>query len=613
MFARLVILAFLAAAPAVFAEEYLPPGYGAGASVEGTGFDVGVGYTEIDDDIYVTLSPVIELPFLFDIKLGLQIPLEVLVYDREPKDSTKKVPSLRTGTFDETSDYLSLLKYARRGTHLYYNPGDAFNWSFFYGQMTDGYIGHKTIVYRYVSNYDPTVWKPGLMADINNDWGGLEAFASDVYRKEAVAGRGYIRPVGIVTGVHDFFFAYAGFQPVQVAMSRRESRDPRLNGGVFFQEDQDRHVIEGGRGGRLEQHLYPTLRETLEQKERAPLNRPVEFVRTVDPVTGEEQVRAVPADSPTGPAAEPGKQTPGQTTPPPETIPPEDSGSKSSKWGPSFWNRWAVGYTIARDKDAPLTLQYDGSSNLIVDPDTKRPRAASDDTLTIVGMDTEFRLSPFDILDVTPYVDLNRIKELEGDPKGLHAGINFELKFSSVKFYFRPEYREMSSNYLPVYFDQYYSIERTALQPRGISDFSGLSTATGQTKLAYLRSLEANGEKVRGWFGQALMDWLQLLVIEATYEDYIGADNSRIFVGFYVPNVAGLFLNGYYTKQGFNHYKESFQFDDRSLAAAELGYSIIGGLYVKASFKRTWIFDATTSTYAASDEITYSAGFSTSI
>ena len=109
------------------------------------------------------------------------------------------------------------------------------------------------------------------------------------------------------------------------------------------------------------------------------------------------------------------------------------------------------------------------------------------------------------------------------------------------------------------------------------------------------------------------MDWLQLLVIEATYEDYVGANNSAVFVGFYVPNVAGLFLNGYYTKQGFDHYKEAFQFDDRSLAAAELGYSIIGGLYVKASFKRTWIYDSTTSAYTASDEITYSAGFSASL
>ena len=611
MFARIFILACLALAmpAAVSAQAYLPPGYGAGASVEGTGFDMGVGYTEIDDDIYVTLTPIIELPFFFDIKLGLQIPLEVLVYDREPKDETKKVPSLRTGTFDDTSDYLSLIKYARRGTHLYYNPGDSFNWSFFYGQMNDGYIGHKTIVYRYVSNYDPTVWKPGLMADINNDWGGVEAFASDVYRKEAVAGRGYIRPVGIVTSVHDIFFAHAGFQPVQVALSRRENRDPRLNGGVFFQEDQDKHVIEGGRGGRLEQHLYPSLRESLEAKERASQNRPVEFVRTVDPVTGEEQVRAVPVDSTPGPG--PGPATPGQT-PPPAIAPENPEDSKGSKWSPSFWNRWAVGYTIARDKDAPLTLQYDGSSNLIVDPDTKRPRASTEGELTIVGMDTEFRLSPFDILDVTPYVDINRIKELEGDPKGLHAGVNFELKFSTIKFYFRPEYREMSSNYLPTYFDQYYSIERTALQPRGISDFSGLSTASGQTKLAYLQSLEANGSKVRGWFGQALMDWLQLLVLEATFEDYVGVNNSRIFVGFYVPNVVGLFLNGYYTKQGFNHYKESFEFDDRSLAVAELGYTIIGGLYVKASFRRTWIYDTSTSAYTASDEITYSTGFSSS-
>ncbi|HNE23603.1 MAG TPA: hypothetical protein PKN93_18235, partial [Leptospiraceae bacterium] len=543
----LIAFAALAAPSALFAQLYTPPGYGAGQSVQGMGFGLDLGYETVDDDIYVTVAPLLELPFFFDIKLGVQIPLEVLAYDRDPK-SGKKTGSLRTGTFDDTSDYIKVIKYARRGTHLYYNPGDAFNWSFFYGQMTDGYIGHRTIVHRYVNNYDPTVFKAGLMADINNDWGGLEAFMSDVYRKEAVAGRAYIRPVGIVTGVHDIFWASSGFRPSQVALSVADNRDPHVNGGVFFQEEADKKMLEPGRGGRLQQHLYPTMRDSVDQggttganttsaNNPSNPNRPIQFEKVTDPITGETQVRAVPADNPaTNPANNPATNpannpaTNPANNPATNPVAPADSGksesSKGSKWSPSFWNRWALGYTIARDKNAPLTLEKDGSANLVVDPDDKRPRAATDQTLTIVGMDTEFRLSPFTFLEVTPYADLNKFKDIDKS-KGLHGGVNFEFRImETLKLYIRPEYREMSSNYIPTYFDQYYSLERTALQPRGVSDFSGLSSASNQTKLAYLKSLPVGGTKVRGYYGQVMMDWLQTLVVELNYEDYVGPDNS---------------------------------------------------------------------------------------
>ncbi|NJO83691.1 MAG: hypothetical protein HC828_13395, partial [Blastochloris sp.] len=65
----------------------------------------------------------------------VDIPLEVLVLDREPK-SGEDVPSIRAGTFDDTEDYLKMVQYVRYGTHLYYDPDDTFNWSFFYGKCT---------------------------------------------------------------------------------------------------------------------------------------------------------------------------------------------------------------------------------------------------------------------------------------------------------------------------------------------------------------------------------------------------------------------------------------------------------------------------------------------
>ena len=189
------------------------------------GFGVNTGFKTIEDDYYVTITPQFELP-LGDFKIGLQVPLEVLVYDTEPK-TAEKVPDIRTGTYDSLEDYSQLITYVRKGTHGYYEPGE-WNWSFFYGRMYDGYIGHRTIIDRYVSTYDPTVQSPGLMADINNDWGGIEYFQSNLLRKQVEAGRVYIRPAGIVASVYNGFFAAhnggGGFSPREVALSIRENR-----------------------------------------------------------------------------------------------------------------------------------------------------------------------------------------------------------------------------------------------------------------------------------------------------------------------------------------------------------------------------------------------------
>ena len=58
-------------------------------------------------------------------------------------------------------------------------------------------------------------------------------------------------------------------------------------------------------------------------------------------------------------------------------------------------------------------------------------------------MDTEFRLSPFTFLEVTPYADLNKFKDIDKS-KGLHGGVNFEFRImETLKLYIRPEYREM--------------------------------------------------------------------------------------------------------------------------------------------------------------------------
>ncbi len=549
------------------AQVYQPPGYGSGENIEGSGFGLGTGYQEINDDIYITITPLIEFP-LGKFRVGLQIPLEVLVLDRDPTGE-EEPPVLRAGTYDELEDYLKIIAYVRYGTHLYFDPDDAFNWSFYYGKLFDGWMGHKTIIFRYQNNFDPAFYRAGVMADINNRWGGVEHFSSDIWRKEVVGWRGYVRPFGIFNSVHDMI-VYGGGLPTrrQVAMSLLESRDPDTNRGVFYQEKIPDQKKEGGR---LEQYFYGTIGEDLGKSD-------LDFETVRDPVTGEEKVIAKKKE-------------------------------ESEKRGTSFWERWAIGSSVVRDLDAPLVLEYDGSSNLVIDPEIGQPRGLETEDLTVVGYDTELRMSPFEFMDLTPYVDFNTFEDIDG-AEGRHYGVDMGFRFNVLKITFRPEYRDMASNYIPTYFDQYHAIERTIYDPGG--DGTGSGSATGVTKLAYLKTLPVDGDRVRGYFVLLIFEWLQTVVIEANYADYEGPENSTIFVGVYIPAAMNFFANAYYTKKDYDDIRKSFVYDDRSLAAAEFGYTFFGGLSAKVTYTRTWVYDDTQSAYVAQDEVSYGVGFNVS-
>lgn len=632
VWAGLVMGSLIFSAP-VRAEKYLPAGYGAGQNAEGNGWGLDLGYKKVDDDYYATVSPTLNFSLGSSLFVGIQAPLELLVVDKDPKQD-QKTGSIRKGTYDSQEDYAKIIAYVRHGEHLFFRPGDAFNWSFYYGKMNDGYIGHRTIIDRYVTTYDPAVYRAGFMADINNDWGGVEVFYSDALRNEVSGTRGYIRPFGILGTIHDLVSGMPTNR--QVAMSSVEMRDPDRNGGFFFQEDPKR-------GGSMQQQTHKKFKD--EMRDGKAKDRKVQFKEVTDPLTGKTQVRAVevpmteeekaqeeresgggetgPDGKPTERGKMPGKDGKGTATDAKTKGDPgaggssasDDPGKPKSTWGPMFLSRWALGYTIVKDVHAPLALEKDGSNQLVIDPDTQRPRGTSDRALTITGVDTEFRLSPFRWLDLTPYADLNKIQDSDkhfDKSQGLHVGLEMGFKFSNVlKFKLRPEYRELSSNYIPTYFDSYYAIERTVYNPGGDGTTNGTTETAGQTKLTYLRALEQGGKKKKGYYVNALVDVLNVVVVETTYEDYDGVDNSRVFTGIYIPNIFGFFLNGYYQKKGFNEYKEAYIFDDRSLAAAEVGYIFFGLLSVKVSYQRTWVYDASTSAFKAQDEKQVGFGIST--
>ncbi|MDH5656158.1 MAG: hypothetical protein OEZ34_09635 [Spirochaetia bacterium] len=587
---------------------------------EGWNWEMDLGLKQYDEDYYLQINPLIQFE-LFSLRVGLQLPLEILAYDKDPK-SDQKEGSLRTGTFNSKEDYIKVIKYIGYGSHLYFDPDDLFNWSFHYGFMTNGYIGHKTIVNRYVTTHNPSEYfRSGFMADLNNRWGGFEVFRSDVMRNEVTATRGYVRPIGVLKTIRNVFFAHNSFSTNQrVAMSILENRNPDFNGGIFFQEAS---LSDEKSGGSLQQYLHNKIKDDVPLDGDSPSARDrhgkigdipsdsdkVEYRKVKDPVTGREKMIPVDKD-PVASEREASSDAQRQHHRDKDYRSEEQKKEDRKKWEPGFFNRWAIGYTIARDTNAPKTLEKDGSGNLVMDPETGRPRGATFENINIVGMDTEFRMSPFRWLELTPYADLNKIKNAS-ESEGLHVGIDAGFKIGSlIKFTFRPEYREFTENYIPSYFDSYYVIERSSYNPGGSGDGSGTSATTSKTKLEYLKSLGHGGPKIKGTQIHMIFDIVNFFVIEVTYDDYDGPDNSQMFTGVYLPPLFGIFfMNGYYLKKGFNHIKESYIKDDRSLIAAEAGLILFGGFTVKGTLRRTWVYDNASSSYLIQDEKEVSFGY----
>lgn len=616
----LVFLGLLTFTHPVFAEDevYTPPGYESGYNIEGSRWGLVMGFKQVEEDYYWTVVPRFSFSF-WDVGIGLQFPVDFLLYDRDPK-SGDPAGTVRHATYDTQEDFAKIVRYIRYGQHLYYDPEDLFNFSFYIGAMGNGYIGHKTIIHRYVSSYDPTTFKASFMADINNNWGGVELFANDLLNREVRAYRVFIRPVHFVQEAHNLFVG--GFHTPygidrQLAMSREEFRDPERNGGVFFQERLPRQ----GKGGRLGQYRFRTLKQDVDEQKALEQENggEVRFEERYDPNTGRTQVRAVRARGNRGDQQDESAMTPEQRKAMEEKRKERAAGteeeqeeeeSKGTKWNLSWLNRLAIGYTMASDYDAPLELEKDGAGNLIIDPDTTQPRTSKVDNLHIQGWDVEFRLSPVDWLDFTPYVDQNRFVNLD-DAVGLHYGVNFEFKFGTwLKLGVRPELREMSSNYIPTYFDSYYSVERLFYNPGGTGNDAASTTSQHLTKYQYVSGLSAGGEKVQGQYVEVIADFVERLVVELQYEDMDGPGNSAVFLGIYVPPFSGIFFNGYYMKKHFDNYKNAFDYDENSLAAGQVGFDIFAGFYVSVTMYRTWKLNSESQTFTPTDEYVYGFGYS---
>lgn len=524
----------------LLAQVWTPPGVNSRPTSDTITFDFGVN--QYNKDTYLYLAPGLNMNFNNKWGFSMQLPLNLLMYDAEPKMQGSKIGQVRSIDYDSKSDYQRILNNFWIGNYGVYKPKEI-TYSLFLGRMYDGYIGHGTIVNRYVNNQRIDVYKLGVMADINTDFGGVQVFTNSIYdRKEVNAGRGYVRPFGIISGIMDLF---SGKKNVAMLAA---------NGNVL--DDVGRKKVN----------------------------------EEINAGEGEERYVEVETDPKTGEKREVEK-----TAPKKERTLDKDEEPPANKI--FDLNRFALGFTSAYDGTAPTALDVDTTGSIRFDKDNNA-KVKSTRRQGVEGYDAEFKIISTDTFELTPYADYNRIKNVQ-NAIGRHYGIITKIGPRDINITIRPEYRVMSANYIPMYFDSFYEIERYQVN---------LDTNFPYTKYEYLQNKPVDGPTVRGYFNTVIVN-IYKVGFEANYEDYTGKNNSRVFVGAYIPVGTIFRLSAFYTKKGFDKSKEAFKLDDKAQGAIEVAINL-GPITLKLQDRRRWVLDSSTNQFTAKDEkmILFSGG-----
>ncbi|MCG6167841.1 hypothetical protein LFX25_08390 [Leptospira sp. FAT2] len=522
---------FFAIQTGIQAQLWMPPGRQYMHPADPFTYDLGIN--KYQNDYYLYVAPTVNFNFGGDFGASLTVPLNFLMYDVDPKQENSKIGKLRSFDYNEKSDYLRLINNIWFGQYGKYTPGEV-TYSAYLGKMFDGYIGHGTIVNRYVNNQRLDVYNVGLQADINSDYGGVQVFANSIYTREVSSARVYIRPFAVGFKLFDIITGRAKFLTMLT-----------VGQGNVADEAGRKKVYE--EVGAEEKESYRALIE--------------------DQKTKEKKEEMIPADK----------------------KPEKPQNLKELFNQDNFSNRFAIGYTTAFDNKAPLELKFDTTGKLRVD-DNNNPLVKSTEKLTITGFDFEYKLLSAKYIELTPYYDVNKIKQIDG-AKGTHYGAILRLGGKDIYLQVKPEYRNMTANYIPMYFDSFYELERYQ---------SNLQSNIPQTKLEAAKLADPDAAKVKGYFTTVLFSFYRIAV-ESNYENYSGPNNSRVFVGVYIPLGTLVLLNGYYMKKGFDENKEAFKLDDRSQGALELAINL-GFAAVRLQNVRKWVYNTTSSQYEAQDE-----------
>ncbi|MBT6435477.1 MAG: hypothetical protein HOK28_20445 [Deltaproteobacteria bacterium] len=280
-------------------------------------------------------------------------------------------------------------------------------------------------------------------------------------------------------------------------------------------------------------------------------------------------------------------------------------------WAPeSALNIFSLGLSVATDLNAPFSVDADGDEEVDVDAEGEIA-VAETKGVTIIGLDIEAEVLNNDIIEMIPYIDLNFVS---GAGYGLHIGLDTKFKLPIGIDFQIPillEYRHFASNYIPMYFDTFYEIERFSLAGQSV-----------MPKGRYLLSEDSplnDGEGINGVYGELGFDFMGLVTVAGKYEHYSKTDAEKaaeeaglaaaeadpgteftpIGKGTFtllllVPALDVLQFEAYYRRTNITGADDIFKFDDRSMAVAQAKYQMYPFVYLVAQASRRWVFEEAT-------------------
>lgn len=245
----------------------------------------------------------------------------------------------------------------------------------------------------------------------------------------------------------------------------------------------------------------------------------------------------------------------------------------------SWWSRYTVGATMVLDIHAPLTFERVDASVDLNQPnrvdDQNNLIARTSSVTGVVGIDNALELVKTELVDFTPYLDLNA--HLDGDP-GLHLGALVDIR-ASEDFRLKPrmEVRWLGRQYLPEYFGSLYEVERDA--------FFAWNGAE-RPKLKVLRD-ELDTGVAYGGAGELTMVLWQRAELTLGYADHEGPNNTSALARLRVRRVGPANLGLYYRQVGFNGMDDLLEFDN-ALLVTEVRYPVVDWLYLLGQYGRQW-------------------------
>ncbi|MCZ8155840.1 MAG: hypothetical protein O9264_06960 [Leptospira sp.] len=256
-----------------------------------------------------------------------------------------------------------------------------------------------------------------------------------------------------------------------------------------------------------------------------------------------------------------------------------------------WYNRLTLGYTNAWDKSAPTQVSYNSNGAPVTLTNRDNPQTSDSKRVSIEGFDAEYRLLNLPFLEFTPYLDFNRIKTLDNST-GTHYGAMMRLGTKDLNVILKPELRQMTGNYAPMYFDSFYEIERFQNFPTG---------APMRPKLEQLEN--QSNATVKGYYHTLYVNFFHL-GFEFAIEDYGGKGKQRVFAAAYIPIGSSFQLSFFYTKKGYDGQGKALQIDENAQGAAEISKSF-GPLMLRVQNYRRFYLDVSEKSFISSDELRF--------